>query len=62
MNMQHSTVVFTVLDKEIPLLGKVGQKKQNCQFELKFRTLTNSNIENSVVMFAFSLLDQKYPF
>ena len=33
----------------IPFLGKFGPKNQNCQFELKFSTLTNFNIQNSIV-------------
>ena len=33
----------------MPFLGKFGPKNQNCQFELKFSTLTNFNIQNSIV-------------
>ena len=36
---------------EIPFLGKFGAKNQNYQFKLKFGTYTNSNMQNSVVMF-----------
>ena len=43
-------------------LGKFGPKNQNCQFKLKFGTSTNSNMQNSVVVFTFSVLDQKQPF
>ena len=28
---------------------------QNCQFELKFGTSTNSNMQNSIVVFTFSV-------
>ena len=44
-------------------LRKFGQEKnQNCQFKLKFGTLTNLNMQNSVVVFTFSILDQKHTF
>ena len=46
----------------VPFLGKFGQKTQNCQFKLKFGTQTNSNMQNSMVMFTFSLFDWKYLF
>ena len=42
---------------ETTFLGKFGSKNRNCQFTLKFGTKTNSNIQNSVVMFTFSVLD-----
>ena len=38
---------------ELPLLGKLGPKNQNCQFKLKFGTYTNSNKQNSVALFCF---------
>ena len=35
-------------------LRKFGQEKnQNCQFKLKFGTLTNLNMQNSMVVFTF---------
>ena len=37
-------------------------KNHNCQFKLKFGTKTNQNMQNSLVVFTFSGLDQKYPF
>ena len=43
-------------------MGKFASKNQNCQFELKFRTQTNSNTQNSMVVFTFSVLDEKQPF
>ena len=46
----------------MPFLGKFGPENQNCQFKLKFVTSTNSNMQNSVVMFTFSVLSWKYPF
>ena len=47
---------------EIPFLGKFGKKNQNCQLKLKFGTCTNSNVQNSVVMFTFSVFNWNYPF
>ena len=47
---------------EIPFLGKFGPKNQNYQFKLKFGTYTNSNMQNSMVMFILSVFDWKYPF
>ena len=47
---------------EIPFSCKYGVKNQNCQFILKFGTKTNSNMWNSMVVWNFSVFDQKYPF
>ena len=47
---------------ETPFLGKFGTKNQNCQFKLKFGTKTNSNMQNSMALFTFSVLDRKHPF
>ena len=44
------------------LLGKFGPKIQYCQFKLEFGTFTNSNIQNSIVMFDYSVGDKKYLF
>ena len=44
------------------LLGKFGQKNQNCQFKLKFGTETNSNMQNSMAPLIVSVLDWKHPF
>ena len=45
------------------LFGKILVKKnQTCEFKLKFGTYTNSNMQNSMVMFTFSVLDWKQPF
>ena len=45
---------------EIPFLGKFGQLNQNCQFELKFGSKTNSNMQNSMMIFSFSAFSHKY--
>ena len=47
---------------EIPFLGIFGSKIQNYLFKMKFIISTNSNIQNSMVMFPFSVFDGKYPF
>ena len=44
------------------LFGQTWSKNQNYQFKLKFVTYTNSNMQNSMVMFTFFCFDQKYPF
>ena len=35
---------------------------ENCQIKLKSGTNTNLNMQNSVVVFSFSIFDRKYPF
>ena len=47
---------------ETLFLGKFGPKNENCQFKLKFGTKTNSNMQNSMVVFTFSVLYWKHPF
>ena len=59
--MQNLILLFC-FGSETQLLGKVGQKKQNCQFKLQFGTLTNPHTQNSLVMFTFSVLQRKNPF
>ena len=44
---------------QILFLSKFGSRNQNCQFKLKFGTLTNSNMQISVVMFNFLFFDRK---
>ena len=57
LNTQNSMLVLilSVLDLEIPFMSIFGPKNQNCQFKLKFGTQTNSNMQNSVVRFTFSV-------
>ena len=45
----------TVFNWKYLFLGKFGPKTQNYHFKLKFCTCTNSNIQNSMVMFTFFL-------
>ena len=47
---------------EIPFLGKFGPKKSKLKFKLKFGTQTNSNMQNSMVVFTFFILDWKHTF
>ena len=51
-------MIFVVLflDWKCPFWVKLAQKIQNFQFKLKFGTKTISNMQNSVVMFTFSVL------
>ena len=54
---------FPILDRKYPnILGKFGSKNHNYQSKLKFDTKTKLNIDNSIVMFIFSVFYQKYPF
>ena len=47
---------------EILFLGKFGPKNQNSRFKLKFGSYSNSNMQNSMVMFILSVFEWKYPF
>ena len=47
---------------EIPFLGKFSPKSQNYQLKLKFGTYTNSNMQNSIMLFSFFVFEWKYPF
>ena len=58
----HAKMQIFSFRPETPLLGKYSQKNKNCQSRLKFGIHTNSNMQNSMVMFTFSVFDQKYPF
>ena len=55
-------VHFLCFWPEISFLSKFGPKIQNCQFKLKFGTETNSNKQNSMVLFTFSVFNREYPF
>ena len=39
---------FSVFDQKFPFWANLIKKSQNCQFELKFGTKTNSNMQNSI--------------
>ena len=50
-------VYFFFFGPEILFLGKYGPKNQSYQFKLKFGTQTNSNMQNTMVVFTFSVSD-----
>ena len=54
--------IFFCARPKTRFLGKFGQKNQNCQFKLKFGTETNSNMQNSMALFTFSVSDRKHRF
>ena len=60
--MQNSMVMFTFSVSRFRFLGKFGPKNQSCQFKLKFGAKTNLNMQSSVVVFTFAVLDRKHPF
>ena len=47
---------------ETPFFSKFGPKNQNCKFKLKFGTWINSNMQNSMVVFTFSVLEWEHRF
>ena len=49
-------LTFSVLDRKQPFWVNLIQKN-NSQFKLKFGATTNVNMENSVVVFTFSVFD-----
>ena len=53
---------FSPFYRKYPFWANLVQKNQNFQFKPKFGTKNNSNLQNSVVVFTFSLLDRKHPF
>ena len=59
--MQWWYLLF-VFKPETPFLGKLDPINQNCQFKPKFGTKTNSNMQNSMVVFTFSAFYRKNPF
>ena len=50
--IQWWCLIFPFLTGNI-FLDKLGLKNQNYQFKLKFGTYTNSNMQNSMVIFTF---------
>ena len=43
-------------------MAKLAQENENFLFKLKFARLTISNMQNSMVVFAFSISEPKYSF
>ena len=58
----NGDVHFFYVSPEIPFLGKFGPKNQKSQFESKFGTYTNLNMQNTMVVFTFSIFHLKYLF
>ena len=58
--MQSSMVIIENTENTIFL--KFGPRNQNCWFKLKSFVWTNSNIQNSVVVFTFLILGWECPF
>ena len=56
----YGGVDFLCFRLEIPFLSKFVSKNQNCQFKLKFSTRTDSNMQDSLVMFTFSVFNWIY--
>ena len=54
--------IFLCFRWETPVLGKFGSKGQNGQFKLKFGTWTNSNMQNSIMVFTPSIFYWKDSF
>ena len=55
-------VNFICFRLDISFLDKLGPKNRNCQFKLRFVTTTNSNMQNSMALFTFSVSDRKHSF
>ena len=53
-------VHFLCFRPEKPFFGKSDQKNQNRQFQLEFGTKANLNMKNSMLIFTFSVFDDKY--
>ena len=53
---------FFVFDWKYLFYGKRCSKVQKCLFKVEFGTYTDSNIHNLMLIFIFSILNQKYPF
>ena len=51
-----------LLRPEILFLGKFGPKNEDWRFKLKFGTQNNSNMQNSIMVFTFSVFERKHPF
>ena len=58
----NDDVHFFRFQQKISFLGKFGPKNQNFQFKLKCSTKNSSNMQNSTVVFTFSILAKEYLF
>ena len=53
---------FSDLDEKHHFWGNLDKKSQNCQFQLKFSTKPSSNMQNSMIVLTFLVLEGKYHF
>ena len=60
--MDARTSAFFPFLNENSLLDKFDKKSQNCQFKLKFRTSTNSDMLNAKALFTFFCFRPETPF
>ena len=60
--MQNSMMLFTFFLSGTTIFGQIWSKKSKYQLWLKFGAYTNWNMQNSVVMFTFSVFDRNYAF
>ena len=60
--MNTCTSAIFPFQPEIRFWANLDKKSQNCQFKLKFGSKSNSNMQNSIVIVTFSVLDQKHTF
>ena len=60
--IQWCCSLFFVFECKYPFWVNLIQKVKNSHFKLKFGTYTNSNMQNSMVMFIYFVFDWKYPF
>ena len=54
--------IFSDFDNKYPFWVNLVQKVKIISLNLKFDTLPNLNMQNSVVMFTFFILEREYPF
>ena len=54
--------IFLFSTGNTKIARKFCPKIQNCHFKLKFGSSINLNMQNSMVVFTFTVLDLEYPF
>ena len=60
--IQWCCSLFFVFEWKCLFWANLVSKYQNCHFTLKFGTYTNSNMQNSMMLFSFFVFQWKYPF
>ena len=58
VEVYHNAYIFLCI-QEIYFMGKFRPKNKRCLFKFKFVTKTNKNVENSMTMLFYSVLDQR---